>query len=507
MKNCKKMLAVDFGASSGKAMLGKFDGSRLNLEEIYRFENRPVYVLGTLYWDILRLYSELKAGIVKAVSQYGNISSIGVDTWGVDFGLLDKDKKLIQNPIHYRDTRTDGISKKVFKMIDEKTLYFKTGVQFMQINTIFQLFSMVLSNSEALNNASRLLMFGDLLNYFLTGDIIAEYTAATTTQLYNQNTDGWDANLIETLKIPGYIFPDITKPGIKINNIKKEIAAETGCENIPVLLSAYDTSSEVTSIPLVKENSSKNWAYFCCGTWAMAGIISQFPIIEEKGFRYGFGNEGGVEGSYHFLKNIIGMWIIQQCRKKWSVNLQNYLSWEIIDRQAGDADDKNIFIDVNDELFKKEIFNMPAAIEAYCIRTSQCIPSTIGEFSRCAFQNLVLSFTLSIRQLEDITKKKIEVIHIVGGGSNNTLLCQWISDALGLPVISGPTETTAIGNILLQIVALGEAKDISEAKIILSNSVNLKYYEPTGNSIWQDKYNKYKMFLDREKERKESSHE
>ena len=502
MKNSKKFLAVDFGASNGRAMLGKYDGSRLSLEELYRFENRPVYVLGNLYWDILRLYSELKASLLKAVSRYGSISSIGIDAWGVDFGLLDKDKKLMQNPIHYRDIRTNGISQEVFKIIDEKTLYFKTGVQFLKINTIFQLYSMVLSNSEALNNASRFLMIGDLINYFLTGDIITEYTGATTTQLYNQNINMWDSRIIKSLKIPEHIFPEVIEPGIKINNIKKEIAIETGCGNIPVSLLAYDTSSEIASIPLAEEDQGKNWAYFCCGTWAMAGIISPVPIIEEKGLEYGFGNEGGIGGSYHFLKNIIGMWIIQQCLKKWSQNLKNELSWDSIVSQARDADDKNIFIDVDDATFEKEIFDMPATITAYCRKTSQSIPRTIGEFSRCAFQSLVLAFALSIRQLEDITKKKIEIIYMVGGGSKNKLLCQWISDALGIPVMSGLAETTATGNILLQMIALREAKDIGEAKKILLNSVRLKYYEPMDTLIWQDKYDKYQKILIRERKRR-----
>ncbi len=499
MKNSKKFLAIDFGASNGRALLGKYDGSSLVLEEIYRFENRPVYVMGSLYWEILRLYSELKAGLSKTVSRYGSISSIGIDTWGVDFGLLDTDKKLMQNPIHYRDGRTDGISKKVFKIIDEKTLYFKTGAQFLQINTIFQLYSMVLSNSAALSNASRLLMIGDLINYFLTGDIIAEYTAATTTQLYNQSINKWDTSILKSLKIPEHIFPEVIEPGIKINNIKKEIVAETGCGNITVTLPAYDTSSEITSIPLAEEDKNKNWAYFCCGTWAMVGIISPVLIIEEKGMEYGFGNEGGVEGNHHYLKNLIGMWVIQQCRRKWSENLKDELSWESIVSQARDSDDNNIFINVNDEAFKKEIFDMPSAIAAYCKKTSQSIPKTIGEFSRCTFQSLVLAYTLSIRQLEFITEKKIEIIYIVGGGSKNKLLCQWVSDALGLPVVSGLAETTATGNILLQMIAMGEVKDIDEAKNVLLNSVKLKYYEPKDTSIWQDKYDKYQQILIREK--------
>jgi len=499
MKNSKKFLAIDFGASNGRALLGKYDGNKLMLEELYKFENRPVYVMGSLYWDILRLYSELKAALLKTVSRYGSISSIGIDTWGADFGLLDKDRNLMQNPIHYRDGRTDGISREVFKVIDEKTLYFKTGAQFLKISTIFQLYSMILSKSEVLNNAGRFLMIGDLINYFLTGDIIAEYTNATTTQLFNQNTNKWDSGIIKSLKIPEHIFPEVIEPGIKINNIKKEIAAETGCGNIAVTLPAYDTSSEITSIPTTMEDQGKNWAYFCCGTWAMVGIISSSPIIKEKGMEYGFGNEGGVAGKYHYLKNIIGMWIIQQCRKKWSENLNGELSWDSIVNQARDTDDKNIFIDVDDETFEKEIFDMPTAIVAYCKKTSQSIPQTIGEFSSCTFQSLVLAFSLSIRQLEDIIKKKIEIIYMVGGGSKNELLCQGVSDTLGLPVVSGFAETTATGNILLQMIAMGEVRDIIEAKKILLNSIEIKDYEPKNTSICQDKYDKYQEILNREK--------
>lgn len=501
MVKTKKFLAVDFGASNGKAMLGKYDGKSLDLEEVYRFENRPVYLLGNLYWDILRLHSELIISLQKAVSKYKKISSIGIDTWGIDFGFFDKDRKLMQNPIHYRDKRTDGVSKRAFEIIDEKNLYFKTGVQFLQMNTVFQLYSMVLAGKKILNDAHRLLMIGDILNYFLTGEMVMEYTNATTTQLYNINNNNWDSQLFKLLNIPEDLFSRVSKPGMTINNIQKEIAAETGCNDIPICLSAYDTSSEITSIPVIKKDKNKNWAYFCCGTWAMSGITSPVPIIGEKGFKYGFGNEGGVNGSYHFLKNIIGLWIIQQCQKKWSENMKDVISWDDIVNQAHEAEDEDIFIDVNDKIFNKEIFDMPEAIQDYCRKTGQRIPQTVGEYSRCAFQSLVLSFTLSIRQLEDIIKKKIEVIYMVGGGSKNRLLCQWTSDSLGIPVVSGLEETTATGNILLQMVALGEARDIDEAKEMLVNSVELEYYEPGDTAVWQYKYERYlKILANREED-------
>ena len=499
INSTKKFLAVDFGASNGKALMAGYDGKTLALKETYRFENRPVYAVGELYWDILRLYSELKNSLSNSILKYGKISSIGVDTWGIDFGLLDKNGKLLGNPVHYRDKRTETISSRLFEMISEKEIYSRTGVQVLEMNTIFQLYSMILSGSESLKNAEKILLIGDLLNYFLTGKKILEYTAATTTQLYDQQGERWDFKIFELIGLSPELFPEVLKPGILIDNIKDDIRTETGCGAIPVCLSAYDTSSEIASIPVLSEHLKSNWAYFCCGTWAMSGIVSNKPIIDPRGQEYGFGNEGGVEGKSHFLKNIVGLWIIQQCRKKWSEDSGSDLKWSDIVMQAENAGDSDIIIDVNDDIFNKEIFDMPGAIYRYCTETGQSAPESIGGYSRCAFQSLVIAYTLSIRQLEDITNKNIEVIYIVGGGSNNRLICQWTADSLGIPVVSVPLETTATGNILLQLTASGEVRNIGEAKDILAGSIKSKTYEPGDRSIWDIKLEKLNNILETRK--------
>jgi len=495
IKSSKKYLAVDFGASSGKALVACFDGKSITMKETYRFDNRPVYVMGQLYWDILRLFLELKRSISKTVAVCGSISAIGVDTWGIDFGLLDINGRLMENPVHYRDKRTESIGSRFFEIISENDLYLRTGVQVLEINTLFQLYSMVLSGSEPLKNAEKLLMIGDLLNYFLTGKKILEHTGATTTQLYDQQDDGWDLKIIELIGISPDLFLEVVKPGIVIDNIKEDIGAETGCGVIPVCLSAYDTSSEIASIPVRDEHLSMNWAYFCCGTWAMSGIVATKPIINEKGLNYGFGNEGGIEGNYNFLKNIVGLWVIQQCRRKWSKEQGREMEWDHIVKEAIDADETDVFIDVNEEMFNKEIFDMPGAIKRFCSETSQPAPETIGEYSRCAYQSLVLAFTSSIRQLEQITGNKIEIIYMVGGGARNRLLCQWTADSLDIPLIACPVETTATGNILLQMVATGEARDMLEAKEILINSIELDHFEPSGSLSWKDKFEKYLKVL------------
>ena len=487
----KRFLAFDFGASNGRAIIGKYDGKKIVLQEIHRFENRPVFTNGVFFWDILRLYSELKIGIKKALLiNNKEISTIGIDTWGVDFGLLDKDKNLISNPIHYRDKSVELTYKKVFKILSEREIYYRTGVQFMKINTIFKLYSMVINKSVALKNAKYFLMMGDLLNFFLTGEIFSEYTNTTTSQIYNLEIKNWDYYILEKLKINKEIFQNIVEPGKIIGNIKKEVMDELSCKSMKVSLPAYDTSSEVASIPFVNQRRDTNWAFLCCGTSAIIGIESKTPIIKESGLKYGWGNEGGVEGKYNYLKNITGMWIIQKCREKWLKESKEKLGWEEIKDLALAADDNKIFIDVDDKLFEIELFDMPYAIINYCKKTGQNIPKSIGEIARCFYESFVLKYLINLRNLEKIIGKKIEFIHLVGGGSKNELLCQWLADALGLPVISGPAETTTIGNILLQMMAKKDINNIEEGRQLVKNSIKLNYYTPKNNG-WDQKFEIY----------------
>lgn len=489
----KKYLAFDFGASNGRAIVGKYDGAKLELEEISRFDNKPVFVGGTLYWDVLRLFLELKVGIAKAKTKYKDISSLGLDTWGCDFGLLAKDKRLLSNPVHYRDKRTNNISKEVFRLIPKEDIYRRTGAQVLGLglNTLYQMYSMSLLGSPILGNAKYFLMMGDLFNFFLTGNIFCEYTNATTTQILDQKNRKWEESILKSLSLPKNIFPEIRESGSIVGNLSKSICNELSCMPIPVALPAYDTSSEITAIPISSKNQGEKWAYLCCGTWAVVGVITDSPIITKEGFLAGFGNEGGVNCKSSFLKNIAGLWIIQQCRKKWIQDGKRNLSWDKLIELTNDSIDRNAFIDVDDPSFEKEIFNMPAAIIRYFKKTNQKTPETIGEFSRSIFESLVLKYVLNIKSLEKVIGEKIELLHLVGGGSQNELLCQWISSATGIPLIAGPAETTTSGNILLQMLALGDIKTIEEGREIIINSIKLNYYEPKNSAKWSVKFETY----------------
>jgi rhamnulokinase len=497
MKNTLNFLALDFGASNGRAIIGCFDGQAIKLNEVHRFENRPVYMGKTLYWDFLRLFSELKNGISEACRNFKNIETIGVDTWGCDFGLLDYDKNLLSNPVHYRDKRTLGMSDKVKELVLNWDMYERTQAQIIEINTIYQLYYLKESKSPILENSKYLLLLGDLFNFFLTGELVCEFTNASLTQLLNQKEKKWEKHIINKLGLPEDIFIEITEPGRVIGCLNSEICNELGCKPLKVALPCYDTTSEITAIPVSRKEKSKNWAYLNCGTWAMVGLISDCPIVSREGFEMGFGNEGGFAGRYHYLKNLTGLWIIQQCRKKWIMDAKREISWKDIDASTSKAASKNIFIDVDDTVFEREIFDMPSCVLKYLKNTGQAIPDGIGEMSICAYESLALKYILNLKKLEKITGMKMELLHLVGGGSNNRLLCQWLSDASGLPLIAGPQETTSTGNLLAQMVASRAAANIDEAREIMINSLDLKYYLPDKNNfgLWQNKFADYIMIL------------
>ena len=495
MNNKKNYLAIDFGASNGRAIIGQYDGRTLDLKEAHRFENRPVFASGTLYWDILRLYSELKIGIASALKITKKIESLGVETWGCDFGLLDKNRELISNPVHYRDKRTIGLSEKVSQLISNEEIYKKTAAQILEINTLYQLYSLKISKSTILENAHYFLQMADLFNFFLTGNIICEYSNATLTQLLDQKNKKWEKSIIGKLGFPENIFVPVTEPGAVIGSINKNLCDELNCKPIRVSLPCYDTTSEITAIPVSKNNRLKNWGYLNCGTWAIVGTINAFPIVTEEGFRLGFGNEGGFAGKYHYLKNMVGLWIIQECRKKWIKDTGKDIKWDELMNLASGSVENNIFIDVDDPVFEREIFDMPNCVINYCKKTDQEIPQNIGEISRVFYDSITLKYLLNLRKLEKIIGKKIELLHLVGGGSKDKLICQSVSNATGLPLIAGPAETTTTGNLLAQMVAAGEINSIEDGREIMINSISLSSYEPINTARWEDKYEKYKKIL------------
>ncbi len=352
---------------------------------------------------------------MKQLGNFKNIKTIGVDTWGCDFGLLGKDKNLLANPVHYRDKRTLGMAGKVKELFTNWDMYKRTQAQIIEINTIYQLYYLKENKSPVLENSKYLLLLGDLFNFFLTGELVCEFTNATLTQLLNQKEKKWEKYIINKLGLPGDIFIDTTEPGKIIGSLSSEICDELGCLPLKVALPCYDTTSEITAIPVSKEDKSKNWAYLNCGTWAMVGLISGYPVLSREGFEIGFGNEGGFAGRYHYLKNMTGLWIIQQCRKKWIMDTKKEISWKEIDAITSRASSKNVFIDVDDTVFEREIFDMPACVLKYLKDTGQGIPDGIGEMSICAYESLALKYMLNLKKLEKITGIKMELLHLVGG--------------------------------------------------------------------------------------------
>lgn len=491
MDQSVKYIAFDLGASSGRTILGSFDGKKLRLEEIHRFTNEPVSLSGSLYWDIQKIFSEIKTGLTKCnLAGIKNIASLSVDTWGVDFGLLDKEGRLIGNPYCYRDKRTNGIMDELFKVIPKGELYKKTGIQLMEINTIFQLFSMVKNDPRNINSAASMLMMPDLINYFLTGIKAAEKTIAGTTQLLNPDGSVWLYDIIKELSIPEHIFPDIIPAGSCVGYIKNDIALEAGLGSIPVIATAsHDTQAAIAAIP----SESDDFIYLSCGTWSLIGTETEHPNISARNMRFGFTNEVGAGSKTNFHRNVIGLWIIQECKKYWEQSGEN-ISFSDMVEYAKLAEPFESFIDPNNPSFMSP-GSMPDKIRKYCLLTGQKIPDSKGSITRCILQSMAMEYKASVYLLEDILSRRFEKIHIVGGGTNNKLLCQFTADATGKPVIAGPVEATAIGNIAIQAVSAGEITDLKQAKQIVAASFPSEVYTPSSTDIWDAAYETYKKIL------------
>jgi len=485
-KDTKNFIALDLGASSGRAVLGKFQKQALEIEEIHRFENIPVEIQGTLYWDAPMLFREICNGIRLGFERAGeNISGIGIDTWGVDFGLLDKNGRLIGNPVHYRDTRTNGIMEKVFEIIPREKIFETTGIQFMQLNTLFQLAAMKFGKWSELERAETLLMMPDLFNYFLCGKKSAEFTEATTTQFYDINRKNWAFAILTELGIPTGILPKIIQPGSVLGILDRAILAKNGLA-VPVIAPAcHDTGSAVAAVPSSSEDKPGTWAYLSSGTWSLLGIEIKNPIVNELALKFNFTNEGGVSGTFRFLKNIAGLWFIQECRRIWSLEEKREISFQELIKQAKSAKPFQYFIDPDHPCFLKPA-NMPKAIAEFCKNTGQTVPEDRGEIVRCVLESLALKYQMIREQMEMVSGAKIEKLHIVGGGSKNHLLNQFTANALGVPVLAGPSEATAIGNIILQAMALKIIPDIKTGRNIIRKSFPLKIFEPKNISQWQD---------------------
>ena len=486
--NALNVLGIDLGASSGRAMLGTLEGKKLTIREIHRFLNEPVTLCGRFVWDMPRLFHEIKQALLKLSKSGETVDAIGIDTWGVDFGLLDKNGHLLGLPVHYRDARTNGIPEKVRAIIPDEELFARTGIAFNSFNTLYQLYAMKEEGDPALESAQDLLFLPDLLAYFLTGKKGTEYTIASTSQLLNPFTRDWDRELMEKLGIPAHIFGEVKLPGTVRGTLLPEIARECGVAEIPVIaIGGHDTASAVAAVP-AKE---KDFAYISSGTWSLLGAEVQEPLCTEGVMKANYTNEGGVDGSIRLLKNIMGLWIIQECKREWDRRGSETSFGELVELSMQAPAFKAI-LDVDDPCFLAP-GDMPARIQAYCAKSGQPVPEGKGEISRVIYESLALKYRWAIERLEeDMLKKPIEALHIVGGGSKNALLNRFTAEAIKRPVIAGPDEGTIIGNLLVQAQALGAISGIRELREVVENSFPTKTFLPeTDGKAWDEAYQRY----------------
>ena len=492
MSKVYKFLAFDFGASSGRAMLAKFDGKKIELEEKHRFSNDPVEINGGLYWDALRLFFEIKQGILNcAHSGDGDIDAIGIDTWGVDYGLLDKNDKLLSNPYHYRDTRTDGMYDKAFAVVPKEEIFNETGIAFNWFNTIYQLLASKLEDDSALKEAKTMLFMPDLFNFFLTGKKRTEYTIASTSQMFDSRTYDWAYNLLNKLGIKTDMFADMIYPGEIVGTLKPELAEELGVGEIPVVaVASHDTGSAVASVPVVDE---KDFIYISSGTWSLMGVELDAPNVSEDAMKYNFTNEGGVNKTIRFLKNIMGLWLIQECRRQWQRE-GTLLSFDELEREAREAEPFASLIDPDYPAFQTP-GNMPRRIREYCEKTGQKVPQTTGAIIRAIAESLAFRYRSTVEGMEDVTGKKYSVINIVGGGIKDKMICQFTANATNRTVSTGPVEATSIGNIVVQGIAMGAIKDLKEGRQIVRNSFDITEYKPENTEAWDEAYAKWKEII------------
>lgn len=486
----KNYLIFDFGASNGRAIVARFDGKKFSMEVTHRFDNRPVYATGTLYWDILRLYSELKIGLILSVKKYKNIVSLGLDTWGADFGIIDKNGKLISNPVCYRDKQREKDSESLYKIISRKELFNLTAASIVPLFDLFHLYSLKLQNAPEILNAYKFLSIADIFNFFLTRKTFNEYTRFTTSILYNQREKRIEDSIFDRLSLPRDIFPPIIIPGEKVGDISNDVVRELEINPISVIAPAtHDTASAVAGIPVINKN--KSWAFISMGTWCILGKETKIPLVSDEIFDTGFSNEAGVEGTNLFVKNINGLWVIQQCREKWVKDRGEEISWDEIVNLTYSAEPFKSFIDIENPIFIQSHVDMPKVIIDYCRDKGQPVPETIGEIARCVYESLTLRFRYYFSLLGKFSGEKIELLHLVGGGIQNKMLCQWTADATGIPVCAGPIETTSVGNLLMQLKASGEIGSLEEGRKISLDSSEVVYYEPKDKGVWDEAYSRY----------------
>ena len=486
----RNFLAFDLGASNGRAILGQFDGEKITMQELHRFENNIIEINGVYYWDTPYLYSQLKQGLLKfQQGNYGKLDAFGIDTWGVDFGLLDKNGHLIGLPRAYRNSTPEDVDA-VLEKIPAETLYGRAGINTTQsFNTIYQLYRRLREDDVALANAETMLMTPDLLGYFLTGSKGTEYTIATTSGLYNPTTTDWDWQTIEELGLPKKIFTSIDKSGTIRGYLREELCRELDMETAPfVAVGSHDTASAVAAIP-----GTGNFAFCSSGTWSLFGVETDKPDLSAKAAAAGFSNEGTIQGGFRPLYNIIGMWIVQECRRDWIKQGKN-LSWDDVVNEAKKEPALRSIINTDAPEFYAA-GDMEKKIQDFCRKTGQAVPETVGQVARCIYESLALKYRYALEGLEKMKGEKIESLNIVGGGINNRFLDQMVADALNREVVTGPVEGAAIGNLLTQAMALGDIRDLEHLRQVVRKSEQVEVWYPNHTQAWEDAYQKLLTFL------------
>jgi rhamnulokinase len=500
-------IAIDLGAESGRVMLGALADGKISLEEIHRFPNGPVITNGEWHWDVVRLFDEIKMGLRKVAERGVKVDSISADSWGVDYVLLRDDGTRLAAPFHYRDKRTDGGFERAFAVVPREEIFRETGIQFMTLNTLYQLHSDLRQRREVLESAELFLTMGDYFNFLLCGARVIEESLASTTQLYNPQKRAWSEPLIKKFGFPKKIFPKVVPSGTKLGALLPAVASDTGLKNARVVAScSHDTGAAVAAVPAERSPRRKegdsassrrqlrdDWAYLSSGTWSLLGIETSKPIITEKSLKYNFTNEIGFGGSIRFLKNIIGLWILQECRREWVKQGREY-DYAQMTKIAESAPPLRSLINPNDERFGKPDA-MPKKVADFCRETKQTPPKSDGEYVRCVLESLALLYRATLERLEDVTGKKIATLHIVGGGSKNELLNQFTANATGRIVLAGPVECTAAGNVLVQAIALGHLKSLAEAREVVRQSFEIRRYEPQDQQRWTSAIARFSALL------------
>lgn len=488
-KTCH-LFAFDLGATSGRSCIAKMDNDTIELRELTRFPNKLVRINDKYHWNIYDLFEELKRGLKTAAAEGIEIDAIGIDTWGVDFVYLGKDGSLLSQPRAYRDPYTNGMPEEYFKSVPRKEVYDATGIQIMNFNSLYQLYAAKKEKSSALEAASDILFMPDALSYLLTGRKVCEYTIASTSQLLNPRTKNFEAKLFDAIPLSPSLMQPIVMPGEIIGYVNESIQKECGIGRVPVIaVAGHDTGSAVVAVPTVDEN----FAYLSSGTWSLMGIEVNEPIITEESYALNFTNEGGVNGTTRFLKNITGMWLIEQCRKEWEA-AGNKLPYSEIDRLSESAEGFRFMIDPDHASFANPD-SMLKAIREYCVNTGQAAPVSHADFIRCIFDSLALKYRKVLESLQSLAPFPIQRLHVIGGGANNKLLNQSTANAIGMPVVSGPSEATAIGNIMMQAKGIGCVTSLADIRRVVRNSVSPETFQPKDTGQWNNAYTRFREII------------